>query len=201
MDTSILTQGVIIGFSIAAPVGPIGVLCIRRTMADGRAVGFASGLGAATADALYGCIAGFGLTVISSILIDQQSWFRLMGGLFLLYLGVKTFLARPAKEAAAATGTGLGGAYASTLLLTLTNPLTILSFAGIIMANASEESAAAGVLVLGIFIGSALWWLVLSSGASLLQAKFSTQRLQWLNRISGLVITGYGLNTLLCLLK
>lgn len=199
MEISILTQGVIIGFSIAAPVGPIGVLCIRRTLADGRAVGFASGLGAATADALYGCVAGLGLTVVSSILIDQQSWFRLIGGLFLLYLGGKTFLARPAKEAAQVTGNGLGGAYASTFLLTLTNPLTILSFTGIIMANASEGSASAGVLVLGVFLGSALWWLVLSSGASLLRAKFDLRWLGWLNKISGLVITVYGLKALLSL--
>jgi LysE type translocator len=123
-------RGLVIGFSIAAPVGPIGVLCIRRTLADGRAAGFFSGLGAATADALYGAVAAFGLTAISSVLIGQATWLRLGGGLFLCYLGIKTFLARPAAEATPARATGLIGAYVSTLLLTLANPTTILSFVG-----------------------------------------------------------------------
>src|SRR5690242_13032805 len=124
-------RGLLLGFSIAAPVGPIGVLCIRRTLADGRVVGFVSGLGAATADAFYGAVAGFGLTVISALLIEQRFWLRLIGGGFLLYLGVRTVLARPAERAASAGGKGLAGAYGSTLFLTLTNPLTILSFAAI----------------------------------------------------------------------
>ena len=98
MNISFLLRGIVIGFSIAAPVGPIGVLCIRRTLAEGRLFGFASGLGAATADAIYGCIAGFGLTFISSLLIGQQMWIRLIGGLFLCYLGVRTLLAEPAER-------------------------------------------------------------------------------------------------------
>jgi threonine/homoserine/homoserine lactone efflux protein len=200
MEISILFQGIIIGFSIAAPVGPIGVLCIRRTLSDGRAVGFISGLGAATADAFYGCVAGLGLTVISNVLVGHQLWFRLIGGLFLCFLGVKTFLDKPAEKAASATGNGLVGSYASTFFLTLTNPMTILSFAGIIMANASENSASAGVLVLGVFIGSALWWLFLSSGASLFRTRFTPRWMRWLNRISGAIIVGYGLRALLSLL-
>ena len=99
MDIELLLRGIAIGFSIAAPVGPIGVLCIRRTLAEGRASGFLSGLGAATADAVYGCVAGFGLTLISGVLIRGQFWLRLVGGLFLCYLGVRTFLARPARAA------------------------------------------------------------------------------------------------------
>jgi threonine/homoserine/homoserine lactone efflux protein len=197
MEIGLLTQGIIIGFSIAAPVGPIGLLCIQRTLTEGRTAGFISGLGAATADAVYGCIAGFGLTVISSLLIDQQDWFRLIGGLFLVYLGVKTFLKKPAREAVETKGYGLASAYGSTFLLTLTNPLTILSFAAIIMANASVSGSSASLLVLGVFIGSALWWLVLSGGASLLRSRFDPQWLGWLNKISGLVIAGFGLKTLL----
>jgi len=111
MDISFLLRGLVIGFSIAAPVGPIGVLCIRRTLAAGRASGLVSGLGAATADAIYGCVAGFGLTFISSVLIRQQGWLRLIGGGFLCYLGLKTFLARPAEQAALAEGKGLVGFY------------------------------------------------------------------------------------------
>src|SRR5881409_981452 len=131
MDQRFFVRGVAIGFSIAAPVGPIGVLCIRRTLAEGRLCGFASGLGAATADAVYGCVAGFGLTAVSNLLVSQQTWLRLIGGLFLCYLGVKSFFAGPAQTAAAPKSGALAGAYASTFLLTLTNPMTILSFAAV----------------------------------------------------------------------
>jgi threonine/homoserine/homoserine lactone efflux protein len=122
-----------LGFAIAAPVGPIGVLVIRRSLAEGRASGLASGLGAATADAAYGALAGFGLTVVTAFLVEGQGWLRLVGGAFLCYLGVRTLLARPAEEATDVRekGGGLVGAYASTFLLTLTNPTTILSFAAV----------------------------------------------------------------------
>ena len=203
MDISFLLRGLIIGFSIAAPVGPIGVLCIRRTLAEGRASGLVSGLGAATADAIYGCIAGFGLTFISSILIGQQGWLRLVGGGFLCYLGLKTFLARPAEQAASAEGNGLVGAYASTFFLTLTNPMTILSFAaifaGLRVASANGNYVSVGVLVLGVFIGSALWWLTLSGVVGVFRCKFDSHWLRWVNRISGVIITGFGLFALLSL--
>jgi threonine/homoserine/homoserine lactone efflux protein len=199
-----LLRGIVIGFSIAAPVGPIGILCIRRTLAEGRTSGFVSGLGAATADAFYGCVAGFGLTLVSSVLVSQQHWFRLIGGLFLCYLGVRTFLARPAAQAAVPTRKGLAGAYAATLFLTLTNPMTILSFAAIFaglgLANTRGDYGSAIVLVLGVFTGSVLWWLVLSTMASLFRTRLNTGALQWLNRISGIVITGFGLIALLSLI-
>jgi len=131
MDFGSLLRGIIIRFSIAAPVGPIGVLCIRRTLAEGRVYGLISGLGAATADAIYGCVAGFGLTFISSFLISQQIWLRLIGGGFLCLLGIRIFLSEPAKQAASTKGNGFLSAYASTFLLTATNPMTILSFAAI----------------------------------------------------------------------
>ena len=198
-----LMKGILIGFSIAAPVGPIGVLCVRRTLAEGRATGFVSGLGAATADAIYGCIAGFGLTLVTRFLIDQQVWLRLFGGAFLCYLGVKTILSRPADQAATAKGSGLAGAYGSTFLLTLTNPMTILSFAavfaGLGLASAGGSYASAGILVSGVFTGSALWWLLLSGGANLLRGKFDARGLEWVNRISGVVITGFGVVALLSL--
>ena len=131
MDIHLLLRGVLLGFAIAAPVGPIGVLCIRRTLAFGRITGLVTGLGAATADMCYGAVAAFGLAAVSSLLISQQHWIRLIGGAFLCYLGVTTILARPAAAAASARSGGLAAAYASTLALTLTNPLTILSFAAI----------------------------------------------------------------------
>jgi threonine/homoserine/homoserine lactone efflux protein len=197
-------RGLLIGFSIAAPVGPIGVLCIRRTLADGRVHGLVSGLGAATADAFYGSVAGFGLTFISGLLIDQRVWLRLIGGAFLCYLGVKTFLARPAQQAAAANSTSLAGAYATTLFLTLTNPTTIFSFAAIFaglgVAGTGGNYLAAGLLVLGVFLGSALWWFILSGGVSIFRAKFGSRQMQWVNRISGAVIFAFGVLAFVSLL-
>lgn len=196
MSIVFLLRGLLIGLSIAAPVGPIGVLCIRRTLAAGRVYGLVSGLGAATADAFYGSVAGFGLTFLSSFLIEQRFWLRLIGGLFLCYLGIRTFLAQPAERAAAAKSTGLTGAYASTLLLTLTNPTTIFSFAAIFaglgLASVSGSYLSSGLLVLGVFLGSALWWFVLSGGVSLFREKLGTRQLRWINRLSGGIILAFG---------
>lgn len=202
MDITFLLRGLAIGFSIAAPVGPIGVLCIRRTLAEGRKSGLVSGLGAASADAIYGCIAGFGLTFISNFLVSQQVWLRLIGGVFLCYLGLKNlFLAKPAEKAASAGGNSFAGAYASTFFLTLTNPMTIISFAAIFaglgLASTSGDYVSAGALVLGVFIGSALWWLILSSGVGVFRKKFNPHGLQWVNKISGAIITAFGLFALL----
>jgi len=190
-------RGLVIGFSIAAPVGPIGVLCIRRTLADGRASGLVSGLGAATADTIYGCIAGFGLTFVSSFLVNQQIWLRVVGGLFLCALGIRTLLRKPTTKPTADKAKGLVGAFASTFFLTLTNPMTIISFAAIFaglgLAGAVGSYMSASVLVLGVFLGSAAWWLLLSTGFSLFRSKFNPKGLRWVNRISGAVITGFGL--------
>ena len=154
MDFSYLLRGAVIGFSIAAPVGPIGVLCIRRTLAEGRVSGLLSGLGAATADAVYGVIAAFGLTYVSNVLVGYQTWIRLVGGLFLCYLGIKTYLSRPAEGPACAEGEGLLGVYVSTFLLTLTNPMTILAFtavfAGLGIGSATGDYGSAALLVLGV---------------------------------------------------
>ncbi len=188
-----------IGFSIAAPVGPIGVLCIRRSIVDSRLVGFTTGLGAATADAAYGCVAGFGLTAVSSFLVGHRSWLGLLGGLFLCCLGIRTFISRPAARAAEIRGGGLLSAYLSTLFLTLTNPMTILSFVGVfagIGIGASPDYLAVGVLVAGVFIGSALWWLLLSSGVAMLQSRFSSSWMQAVNRLSGCVVFAVGLYSL-----
>jgi threonine/homoserine/homoserine lactone efflux protein len=203
MDISFFLRGLMIGFSIAAPVGPIGVLCIRRTLAEGRAHGLVSGLGAATADSIYGFVAGFGLSFISSFLFRQQVLLRIIGGGFLCFLGVRTFISKPAEHAASAKGNGLVGSYASTFFLTITNPVTIFSFAAIFaglgVGGTSGSYSSAAVLVLGVFIGSALWWFILSSSVSVFRTKFSPHRLRWVNRISGIIITGFGLIGLLSL--
>jgi len=161
-----LLKGAVIGFAIAAPVGPIGVLCIRRTFAEGRAAGLATGLGAATADACYGAVAAFGLTAVADWLLGFQAELRLVGGAFLCGLGLKTMLSRPASAGAKLEGRGLARAYATTVALTLTNPATILSFlavfAGAGLGQSSQGIGAAAGMVVGVFAGSAAWWLLLS---------------------------------------
>lgn len=194
---SIFLSGIVLGFSIAAPVGPIGLLCIRRTLTDGRRYGLVSGLGAASADAIYGAIAAFGLTFISSFLIDQQEWLRLAGGLFLCFLGVRTFRSKSAVKTAGTREGSLWVAYGSTFFLTLTNPMTILSFAAIFagfdLAGKNNSHAAAAALVAGVFTGSSLWWLSLNLGVGFFRRRFSTGGMVWINRASGAAITMFGM--------
>lgn len=205
MDINYLPRGLVIGFAIAAPVGPIGVLCIRRTLAEGRATGLVSGLGAATADAIYGFIAAFGLTWVSRTVIGQQMWIRLVGGLFLCYLGLKTFLSKPSEQGGSAEGRGLGTAYVSTFFLTLTNPMTILSFtavfAGLGIGSATGNYVSAALLVFGVFIGSALWWLILSGGVSVFRTKLEPRGLGWVNNVSGIIILAFGVTAILSLVR
>lgn len=204
MEASYLLKGLLIGLSIAAPVGPIGLLCIRRTLASGLSAGIVSGAGAATADALYGCIAGMGLTFVSSFLTSEQNWLRMVGGAFLLYLGVRTFVT-PAEgregTSAAARGKGLLRAFASTFILTVTNPLTILSFAAIFaglgLAKGGTDYFSASLLVCGVFVGSILWWCALCGSMNLLRGEFSPGSMAWVNRVSGAAITAFGLAALL----
>jgi threonine/homoserine/homoserine lactone efflux protein len=204
--------GLLLGLSIAAPVGPIGILCIRRTIAMGQWVGLVSGLGAATADGLYGCIAGFGLTAIADFLTNQSLWLRIVGGGFLCYLGITTFLSKPAEDTpsvsslsedanlsangAVALPRSLLSAYGSTLALTLTNPATIFSFAamfaGLGIVEGGRDFASSGMLVLGVFLGSALWWCFLSGTVSLLRTRFTPRGMRWLNRLSGLILLAFG---------
>lgn len=197
----VLLRGVVIGVSIAAPVGPIGLLCIRRTLADGMGVGLATGIGAAAADAVYGAIAGFGLAAVSALIMEAQAPLRLVGGLLLLWLAWGTLTAKPAQTAAqAGSGRGLGGAFASTFALTLANPATIISFAAVFGAlgvgGGTGGGGAAAILVAGVFLGSALWWLMLSAGVGLVRARVTPALMRWINRVSGAVIGGFGLAAL-----
>jgi threonine/homoserine/homoserine lactone efflux protein len=199
MALDFIFKGIIIGLSIAAPVGPIGVLCIRRTLAEGRQIGLATGLGAATADAAYGCVAGSGLTAISDFLVGQRAWLGVFGGLFLCYLGIRTFISRPAAQAEEVRGGGLLSAYLSTLFLTLANPMTILSFVAVFAGlglGASPDYFSASALVAGVFIGSALWWLLFSSGVALFRSRVHFGWMQAVNRLAGVVILVFGLYSL-----
>lgn len=201
MDITYFYKGLIIGFSIAAPVGPIGVLCIKRTLSSGRVIGLLSGIGAATADALYGCIAAFGLTFISNFLLQQQIGLHLIGGVFLCYLGIKTIISRPLNSPNQPNQNSLLRAYGSTFFLTLTNPLTILSFAAIFagfgLANVRGGYSSAAITVLGVFLGSSCWWVILSVVTSLLRNRINLSGLLWVNRISGSIILGFGIAALI----
>lgn len=188
----------IIGISIAAPVGPIGVLCIRRTLANGKAAGFASGLGAASADMVYGAIAAFGISAITSLLVENAIWLRIAGGVFLIYLGIKTFLEKPSDKPMQASQGNLLSMYTSTFFLTITNPMTILSFAAIFAGTMlGQTTGTPFVMVAGVFTGSAVWWLGLSFGVGILRERLTPIHMAWINRISGVIIVTFGIFALL----
>ncbi len=205
---SFLLKGFLIGFAIAAPVGPIGVLCIRRTLANGRLIGFLSGLGAATADMSYGAVAAFGLTAVQRFLVGGQVWLHLIGGLFLIFLGLRTFFATAsprtiplqADEPVKSRRSRLS-AYLSTVALTLTNPATIISFgvifAGLRLGETHGNYLLAALLVAGVFLGSAAWWLTLSGVVGLVRERFTPAWMTWVNRFAGAIIFGFGVVTLI----
>jgi threonine/homoserine/homoserine lactone efflux protein len=200
MGISYFLRGLIIGFAIAAPVGPVGILCIQRTLMLGRKYGFYSGLGAASADAVYGSIAAFGLTILSSFLVQQQLWLRLVGGMFLCFLSVKTFLSKSVESSGSVSPVSYLNAYGSLFFLTLTNPITILSFAaifaGIGLVDTNGNYVYSAVTVLGVFLGSSTWWFILSLITSLMRKRFKISGLIWVNRISALIILGFGIAAL-----
>lgn len=195
-----LAKGLVLGFSIAAPVGPIGVLCFRRALEQGFWPAAAGGLGTAAADAAYAAVAAFGITAISTLLLDFQRALAIVGGAALLWLGLRAFRTRPADRAAAAGGRGLAPMFAATFLLTLANPSTILSFAavfaGLGLVGAMNGGTAAGVLTLGVFAGSMLWWVLLAGTVSALRARVPRSALLWANRSSGLLLGAFGIYVL-----
>ena len=191
MELTIFLKGILIGFAMAVPVGPIGIMCIRKTLTDGRLRGMMIGLGAATADLLYACVAAFGLTIVSNAIATERTWIRLVGGSFLLFLGVRTFRAHPADPKALVNSSGLLGSYLSTGFLTLTNPTTIFAFIAVFAALGLGDElsiVSASTLVIGVFIGSGLWFLFLSSGVIFFRKKLDIIGLRWVNRIAGILI-------------
>lgn len=196
MDLPLLARGLVLGFTIAAAVGPIAVLCIRRTLAEGWLVGFVSGLGVATADATYGAVAAFGLTAVTDLLVDWRRALALLGGGFLLWLAWRTLRAVPDESRAITNGTrrGLADAFLSTLGLTLTNPMTILSFAALFvgLGVTGDDAAGAASLTAGVFLGSAGWWVVLVSAVAALRSRITPTWLRRINVVSGLAIGAFG---------
>ena len=196
-------RGIFMGFAIAAPVGAIGVLCIRRTLAGGWPLGLATGLGAATADAVYGAVAAFGITAVSAMLLGVRGWLQVVGGAFLVYLGVRTFLEHPRDLGEESSRpSGLLAAWSSTFVLTLGNPMTIMSFAavfaglGVGAAGGVDVIGGAATLVAGVFTGSALWWIFLSVAVGLVRHRLDATAMRRVNRGSGLLIGAFGIAAL-----
>lgn len=187
----LLLKSFILGFSVSAPVGPIGLLCIQRTLSRGKTAGFLTGLGASTANVLYASVAAFGFSVISAFLLEQEFYLKLLGAIFLFYLGIKTFLKKPADHAANLQGERLLTMYLSTFLLMITNPTTILNFvamfAGLGFEKGSGSAVTAVSLILGVFLGATFWWLLLSFGVSVFRAKI-TPHLGLVNKLAGILI-------------
>jgi threonine/homoserine/homoserine lactone efflux protein len=200
-----LLKGIAVGIAIALPVGPVGVLCVRRTIFEGRWAGLVSGLGAVSADTIFGIIAGFSLTVVKNVLLDYQNLLRGGGGLFLIYLGVSALLKHVVRtETHDTSAETLLGAYFTTFALTISNPITILAFLGIFAAvgftGVEATLGRAGMLVVGVLLGSLLWWVGLCLGAGLFRKSFDEAHLMWMNRISGGVLTLSGVGLIISLI-
>ena len=196
MDPALLGRGFILGFTIAAAVGPISLLVIRRTLAEGRVVGLASGFGVATADATYGGIAAFGLTAVTDLLVGGGRLLGLVGGIFLLWLAWRTATAEPGTAATTVERRGgLAGAYLSILGLTMTNPMTILSFGALFagLGVTGENVAQSALITLGVFLGSAAWWVVLTTAVGALRSRITNRWLRVINVVSGIVIGGFAI--------
>jgi threonine/homoserine/homoserine lactone efflux protein len=200
MDLSLLIRGILVGVAIAVPVGPIGVLCVRRTILRGPVSGLISGLGAALADTLFGCIAAFGLTAISDALIQHQAWLKLGGGAFLCAIGLRSFTTDPKPPPRHAGNSNLVRDFLSTFLLTLTNPVTILALAAIFAAlgvlNPGSDAVHTFTLVGGVFIGSAAWWLLLAGVTLPIRGRLDPNHLEWVARIAGILLLASGLYVL-----
>lgn len=196
MAPDLFLKGLIIGLSIAMPVGPIGLLCIRNVLAFGMICGLITGLGAACADAIYGALAGFGITTIAGFLEEYSMYLQIIGALFLCYLGVVTFFAKPSTSSNNEISVTLSRAFLTTFFLTLINPMTIISFAGVYaglgIGMGFPNIAGALTMTLGVFLGSAIWWFILSLVTSLFKDKMNAKFSIWLNKFSGAVIFGFG---------
>ena len=200
MDLAFLARGLGIGFTVAMAVGPISLLTMRRTIAHGRVYGLVSGLGVASADASYGGIAAFGLTAVTAVLVGARTALALVGGAFVVWLAIRTILARPSSaEASTDDRPGLAGAFLSIYGLTMTNPMTILSFAAIFagFGLAGRGGAEAALLTVGVFLGSSLWWIVLTAVVGRLRHRLTPPVLLWINRVSGTALLVFGIGAIL----
>ncbi len=191
MDPLFFLKGLVIGFAMAVPIGPIGVLCIRKTLTEGHAHALIIGFAAATADALYASIAAFGLTFVSDVIASQHIWLGVGGGGLLLFIGIRTFRARHKEPITPFENKGLLGSYASALLLALTNPFIIFALVAVFAAFGLGHRltiSSASLLVAGLFGGSLLWFQTLGYVSTLFRRRLDSGGLRWVNRVSGVLI-------------
>jgi threonine/homoserine/homoserine lactone efflux protein len=192
MGTMLLVlKSFILGFSVSAPVGSIGLLVIQRTLSRGKLAGFLTGLGAVTANLIYASVAAFGFSAISAILLEKQSFLNMIGAAFLFYIGTKTFFKKPPHKAANLEGESYLAMYLSTFFLMITNPVTIVNFIAMFAGLGFEKSISTQLvpfsLIFGVFLGATCWWLLLSIVVNLIKYKI-TPHLGLVNRIAGLLI-------------
>ena len=196
MDWMLLVKSVALGIAIAAPLGPIGALCINRTLERGFAAGLAGGLGTALADGTYALLAALGFAAFSGALGMVDLPLRLLGGAFMLWLGWTSLRPKPMRAAADVPARDLVGVTVATFVLTIANPMTIVSFAalfaGLGLASADGLGPVA-MVVGGVFAGSMLWWCLLSGGVALLRQRLPPDFAAIISRLSGLVMIGFGL--------
>jgi threonine/homoserine/homoserine lactone efflux protein len=198
-DFEILLRGAAAGLIISAPVGPVNVLCISRTLAKGRKAGIVSGLGAASADTIYGAIAGFSIQFVIGFLIREEFWLRLFGGALLTAIGIHYYFRppRPLKEIGVEQSPRSD--YVTAFLLNLTNPTTVLSFLAVLTALGLRHNNSwwqGWALIAGIFAGAMAWWLLLAGVSSHFQDRIDDRAAVWMNRAAGVAIGGFGLVTL-----
>lgn len=191
-----LLNGIAVGLAISAPLGPIGMLCLSYSFTHGFRLAVLAGLGAALADTLYAFISGFGLTFLSEWLLEHYLIFSLFGGGFLIFLGYRIFTSAPIERTAAVTYGSEFQAFFSTLLFTVSNPLTLIVFATLFACLTTAEGVRTNLetslLVGGVFIGSMLWWTTLSLAGSLLRTKVSLKILSLVKRVVGIGVMGFG---------
>jgi threonine/homoserine/homoserine lactone efflux protein len=205
MEMGLFFKGIVVGIIIATPVGPVGTLCVQRTLTEGKVNGFLTGLGAITADVIFGLIAAFGLTVVSNFLIDQQEWIRLLGGIIICLIGIRVFFVNTQKKMAPTRSPNHVSAFGSAFLIAITNPITVITFAvmfagfGLVGSNAQYGSAS--LTVFGVFVGSGFIWLTLWGMTLMFRERFDFGRMKWINKIAGIVILIFGVSTLLSLIS
>ena len=203
MSAYLVIEGILIGFVVAVPVGPLGLLCISRALAVGALCGLLSGLGVATADAVAAGIAALGISLVSDFLSSYQIILRMVGGSFLCYLGWQTYWSEPEEHLTSSPVKSLFNAYATMFFLTVSNPVTMLSFiaiyAGWHVPSLHGRYFAATALALGVFVGSASWWVAMFVAMTAGHGNFNLRAIHWVHRISGVLIAGFGVAILLSL--
>ncbi|MBR9972022.1 LysE family translocator [Magnetospirillum sulfuroxidans] len=199
MSEYLYLRGIAIGFAIAAPIGPVGLLCIRKALADGRLAAFVAGLGAALADTFFGAVVGMGLGAVSQFIEGHTPIMKVVGGLFMLGLGLHTWRAATTSlesEPDADKGPGMVRDFLSTFVITISNPGTILGVVGVFAALGASAQAKGMEdqmsLVAGVFTGSALWWAVLTELTIAVRTRFTPERMRLFNHISGALLMALG---------